>query len=192
MPQLTLRERCETDLPALWRWTHGETAPEWKRWDAPYFHAHDHAPPLTYAAYLERERAAGAPGPHRRVIALGDTCIGDVSRSEEAPAGGGWWELGITIFDPRHWGGGLGREALRQWTAATFADTGAHVLTLTTWSGNERLVRAAARAGYRECARIPEARAWQEQRWDSVKLATLRREWHNAGHDGQDSPGTGL
>ena len=81
---------------------------------------------------------------------------------------------------PAALGGGLGREALRQWTDRTFAETNAHVLTLTTWSGNERLIRSAARVGYRECARIPEARSWQKKRWDSVKLAALRQEWSGA------------
>ena len=72
---------------------------------------------------------------------------------------------------------GYGREALFQWTAATFQDTPAHVLTLTTWSGNLRMIRAAERVGYRECARIREARLWQGVRYDSVKLDLLRREW---------------
>ena len=78
------------------------------------------------------------------------------------------------IYDPAHWGGGLGREALRQWTNLTFAETDAHVLTLTTWSGNERMVRSAARVGYQECGRVPEARAWQGRRCDRVRLARLR------------------
>lgn len=54
-----------------------------------------------------------------------------------------------------------GTRALRLWTAVTFADTGAHILTLTTWSGNARMLRAA-------------------QRHDSVKLAALRRDWPGA------------
>ncbi len=121
------------------------------------------------------ERAnAQPPNPHLRILDLGGQCIGQVSRSEEAPAGGGWWDLGILIFDPAYWGGGLGTQALRLWTAATFAGTEAQVLTLTTWGGNERLIRAGERAGYHECARIPQARRWQGQRWDSVKLACLR------------------
>ena len=99
-----------------------------------------------------------------------------MSRYEEDPAGGDWWELGIVIHDPQHWGGGLGRGALRQWTQRTFNETNAHVITLTTWSGNQRMIRSAQRVGYRECARIPEARSWQGRRWDSVKLAVLRRD----------------
>lgn len=132
---------------------------------------------MSYEEYAAKVQALPAPNPNRQIIALDDKCIGMVTRSEEDPAGGGWWELGIVIYDPQHWGGGLGREALRQWTDRTFSETNAHVITLTTWSGNERMIRSAGRVGYRECARIPEAREWQGRRWDSVKLAFLRREW---------------
>ena len=178
MPALTLRERRPADLPMLWRWLHAEENPEWQRWDGPYFPKD--TPRKTLDEFLA---AARPPHPDQNIIALDGECIGTVTRYEEAPAGGGWWELGIVIFDPRHWGGGSGRQALRLWTDLTFAETDAHVITLTTWSGNERMIRAAQRVGYRECARIPEARLWNGQRWDSVKLGVLRREWENTGHD---------
>lgn len=60
---------------------------------------------------------------HRRSIALHNVCIDPVTRHEEAPESGGWWELGIVIYDPAHWGGGLGTRSLSLWTAATFAKT---------------------------------------------------------------------
>nr|WP_198170611.1 GNAT family protein [Deinococcus arboris] len=171
---LTLRDRQPGDLPVLWRWLHGEPSPAWQQWDAPYFHAARPPSTTTLELFMARVQAQ-EPSSDRRIIALDGQCIGQVTRDEEAPTGGGWWELGILIYDPQHWGGGLGTEALQQWTAATFAETGAHVLTLTTWDGNGRMIRAAERVGYRECARIPEARLWQGRRWDSVKLACLRR-----------------
>ncbi|GGK98692.1 GNAT family N-acetyltransferase [Deinococcus radiotolerans] len=176
MPTLTLRALQPDDLPTFHRWLHAERDPEWQRWDAPYFHAgRPQKEPLPFEAY--REQMLSRPdSPHLRVVALDGAAIGQVSRAEEAPAGGGWWDLGVLIFDPGHWGGGLGTQALRLWAEATFAQTDAHVLTLTTWSGNERLIRAAARVGFRECARIPQARAWAGRRWDSVKLAQLRGE----------------
>jgi RimJ/RimL family protein N-acetyltransferase len=111
------------------------------------------------------------------VIELGGRAAGTVSRSWQAPPEGGWLELGIVIFDPQWWGRGHGSEALREWTGLCFRETDAHVITLTTWSGNERMMRAALRVGYREAARIREARSWQDRRWDSVKFDLLRREW---------------
>lgn len=174
MPELTLRERLPADLPVLWRWIYAEAHPEWMQWDGPYFS--DKPQPMPYADYLAVQ-GGKRPNPNQNIIALGGACIGMVSRHEEAPTDGGWWELGIVIYDPQYWSGGYGTQALKLWTEATFAETSAHVITLTTWSGNTRMIRAAAKLGYRECARIPEARSWQGQRWDSVKLGMLRREW---------------
>lgn len=171
MPTLTLRPRLPDDLAVLWHWTRATPHPEWQQWDGPYFT--NKPSPVPFDDYVQ-DMQARPPQPHSRIIALDGQCIGQVTRFEEAPAGGGWWELGIVIYDPAHWGGGLGGEALRQWTDLTFAETDAHVLTLTTWSGNERMIRSAARVGYRECGRVPEARNWQGQRHDSVRLAQLR------------------
>ena len=176
MPELTLRARLPRDVPILYRWLHVEKNPEWQRWDGPYFAKQ--TAELSFDAYAGR--AAAHPWDEgQQIIALDGICIGSVSRSEEDPAGGGWWELGIVIFDPVHWGGGLGTRALQLWTTRTLEQTPAHVLTLTTWSGNLRMICAAEKVGYRECARIPEARAWNGQRWDSVKLAVLRQNWLN-------------
>ncbi|MPY65127.1 hypothetical protein F8S09_00255 [Deinococcus sp. SDU3-2] len=101
MPTLTLRERSPADLPTLHRWLHAEPDPEWKRWDAPYFHAARPASPLSLAEFTER-------------------------------------------------------------------------------------------VGYRECGRVPEARAWHGQRWDSVRLAQLRRGWETGRHAPPHSPGPDL
>lgn len=191
MPDLTLRERHAEDLPLLHRWLHTELEPEWQRWDAPYFHAARTPSPLSLPDFTARSLKEPL-SPHRRIIALDGMCIGTVTRAEEAPAGAGWWELGILIYDPAHWGGGLGTRALTLWTDATFRETEAHVLTLTTWGGNERMIRAAARVGYRECGRVPEARTWGGRRWDSVRLARLRRGWETGRHDHANSPGPDL
>lgn len=177
-----MRPRTEADLPTLWRWLHGEENPEWHRWDGPYFPKHRSRKTLEE---FKAEASLKPINPNRQIIALNGECIGMVTRYEEDPAGGDWWELGIVIYDPQHWGGGLGREALRQWTERTFSETNAHVITLTTRSGNERLIRSAGRVGYRECARIPEARSGQGRRWDSVKLSLLGREWRQ---DLKESP----
>ena len=39
------------------------------------------------------------------------------------------------------------------------------------------MIRAAERVGYRECARVHEARLWQGVRYDHVRLELLRAEW---------------
>jgi len=170
---VSLRSRTLADLPELWRWLYDAPDAEWKRWDAPYL---SHAlPELSYGDYV-----AGAisrpPTSDMQVIEIGGQARGMVTRSWEAPEEGGWLDLGIVIYDPAFWNGGHGTEALRLWTARCFEETPAHLLTLTTWSGNARMLASARKAGYRECARIPEARLYQGERYDSVKLARLRRE----------------
>lgn len=170
MTDVELRPLTEQDLPWLWQQSDDPVA-EWKRWDAPYLHVAEQREPLE--AFVERW-AGTLDSPHRRLIAVGHRPAGLVTRWEEPPAGGGWWELGIVIHDPGLWGRGVGTTALRQWTELTFVETDAEVLTLTTWSGNERMVRTGRRAGFSECGRVPRARLWAGRRWDSIRLARLR------------------
>lgn len=167
---LTLRPMAPADLDFLWTWMHGTPDAEWKRWDGPYFEAS--ASPSRDE--FDRQESSRFESQDRRIIEVDGEPTGVVTRFEEAPAGGGWWEVGIVIFDPRWWGKGVGRTALTQWLAATFDETDAHVVTLQTWSGNERMIASAKRCGFVECGRVPEARAWDGRRWDSVKMCALR------------------
>jgi RimJ/RimL family protein N-acetyltransferase len=172
-PLVSLRDRRPGDLPTLRRWLTDPQA-EWRRWDAPYFH--NAATSETLRAYVGR-LAESAPDADEQVIDVDGACVGMVNRSEEAPEGGGWWDLGILIYDPAHWGGGVGTRALGLWVQDTLDWTDAHVLTVTTWGGNARMIRAAQRVGFRECARVRGARMVGGQRFDSVKLDLLRGEW---------------
>ncbi|UBV43620.1 GNAT family N-acetyltransferase [Deinococcus taeanensis] len=170
---VTLRGRRPRDLPTLRRWLTDPDA-AWRAWDAPYLPAQETTASLQrYAEQL----ASSPPHPNERVIDVAGVVVGMVNRAEEDPAGSGWWDLGILIYDPAHWGRGLGARALSLWVQATLDETDAHVLTFSTWSGNERMLRAAARLGFREAARIREARAVGDRRFDAVRLDLLRREW---------------
>ena len=167
---IALRSVDAADLDFLWTWQHATPEAEWKLWDGPYFES-SAAPNRDEFDRQQRARLADL---NRRLIVVDGEPVGFVSRFEEDPVGGGWWELGIVIFDPRQWGRGVGQAALRQWLAVTFDETDAHVVTVQTWSGNERMIASAKRCGFLECGRIPEARSWNGQRWDSVKLCALR------------------
>src|SRR5687768_1189317 len=132
---MRIRERRDEDLPELWRWMFGTPDAEWRRWDGPYFRPSE---PVPLEAFVERARSR-PPDPNRRVIELDGRPAGTVSRSWEDPPEGGWLSLGIVIFDPACWGRGHGSRALRDWTGTCFRETEAHVISLTTWSGNERM-----------------------------------------------------
>lgn len=170
---VTLRGRRPRDLPVLRRWLTDPDA-EWRAWDAPYFHAG--ATTASLRTYVDR-LADLPPHPDERVIDLDGQCVGMVNRSEEDPPGGGWWDLGILVYDPAHWGRGVGTHALALWVDATLRETDGHVLTFTTWGGNERMIRAALRLGFQEAGRVREARVVGDRRYDSVRLDLLRTEW---------------
>ncbi|WCC80001.1 GNAT family protein [Cutibacterium equinum] len=165
-----IRPLVEEDLEWLWHWNVEVVDPQWKHWDGPYFGADDDR---SFDEFAEEWRSDLMMG-HRAVVTVDANRAGFVSRFEEPPVGGGWWELGIVLFQPALWGRGVGRRALRLWTEETFETTDAHVVTLTTWGGNGRMIHCANAVGYRECGRIPQARSWQGRRWDSVTMSLLR------------------
>ena len=168
---VTLRPRVAADLPELWRWMHATPGAEWKRWEGPYFH--DEPEAISLIEYTAKAESR-PPNPDVRIIEIGGLARGTVTRHWEAPQPGGWLDV---IYDPACWSGGHGTQALRLWTGASFRETPAHVITLTTWGGKARMIAAGSRVGYSECARIWEARLWQIVRYDSVKLDLLRAEW---------------
>lgn len=97
---VSLRGRRPRDLPVLTRWLTDPDA-AWREWDAPYLPAWDTTANLQrYAQTL----ASSPPNPNERVIDVGGVVVGMVNRAEEDPADGGWWDLGILIYDPAHWG----------------------------------------------------------------------------------------
>lgn len=169
-PHIDVIPLVEDDLIWLWHWNVEVPAAEWKRWDGPYFGDVDDR---DYREFAEEWRPRLASGDRALITVEGHRC-GFVNRFEEPPTGGGWWELGIVIFEPELWGQGIGRAALRRWVNQTFEETDAHVLTLATWSGNSRMIRCAQRLGFTECGRVPEARFWGGRRWDQVTMALGR------------------
>ncbi|MEE4492373.1 GNAT family N-acetyltransferase [Streptomyces sp. BE230] len=93
--------------------------------------------------------------------------------------------VGVTIGSRDHWGGGYGSEALKLLVGHLFGAFGLHRIELDTWSGNERAVRAFAKAGFREEGRRRETVLVAGKRYDTVLFGMLREEW--AGSVAQDS-----
>ncbi|WP_206680394.1 GNAT family N-acetyltransferase [Flaviflexus huanghaiensis] len=169
---VTLRPETRDDWPWLWHWRHEEEDPDWKRWDSPFLHEQTHT--LTFSEFTMRRGLNARLG---AIIEHDGRPVGYVTRGELAPLGGGWWDWGIVIFDPADRRNGVGTRAGRLWIDDTFRRTNAHVLTLTTWSGNDAMIATGESLGFVECTRIPEARLWQGTRYDSVQMAMLRRDW---------------
>jgi len=103
-----IRPLVEDDLEWLWHWNVEVVAPEWKQWDGPYFGSDDDC---SFAEFAEEWRLGLMSG-HRAVVTVGGDRVGFVSRFEEPPAGGGWWEVGIVLFRPTIWGVWRGASSL--------------------------------------------------------------------------------
>lgn len=174
-PHVILRDRTPQDLEAIEPLILDAQA-EWRRWDAPYLSTAMTTETMT--AYVEQWRTT-LPDADEQLIVVNDLPIGMVNRNEYEPEGGGWWDLGILIVNSAYWNSGIGTKALTLWIEDTWQWTNAHVLTVTTWSGNIRMIKAAEKLGFRECMRVREARVVQEQRYDSIRLDLLRSEWLN-------------
>jgi RimJ/RimL family protein N-acetyltransferase len=165
------------DLAVYRAWQRPDAA--WKAMDGPYY-------PLPTEEELDRLVAkhtalleAGPTDPLRRfAIALRSTdeLIGTVSRnwiSQET----NWPEVGITIFDPAHWGQGIGFEAMSLWVDLLFREHPEIVrLDMRTWSGNPRMMRLAEKLGFQLEARFRKARVVGGEYYDGLGYGLLREE----------------
>jgi RimJ/RimL family protein N-acetyltransferase len=86
-------------------------------------------------------------------------------------------ELGIVIGEKDCWGKGYGTEATRLMLDYGYTVLGLHNIMLTTYSFNERAVRAYQRAGFRVMGRRREARRMGGQAYDVVYMECLATEF---------------
>ncbi|SFU29844.1 Protein N-acetyltransferase, RimJ/RimL family [Alicyclobacillus macrosporangiidus] len=173
---LVLRPIEERDHAVLWHFIHGRPDPEWKKWDAPYF-------PLEYRDFesfcrqLQERLDADEGVPSRLVIEVSRAVIGTVSYYwEHKPSN--WLEVGIVIYDPAFWNGGIGTRALRLWIDHLFKSMPSLPrIGLTTWSGNERMMRCAEKLGMKLEGRLRKCRYYNGAYYDSIRMGVLREEW---------------
>ncbi|SDJ12810.1 GNAT family N-acetyltransferase [Salimicrobium halophilum] len=88
-----------------------------------------------------------------------------------------WLETGIVIYDSDYWNGGYGSEAYKLWIDYLFEATTLHRVGMSTWSGNDRMIKVAQKLGMKEEARIRRAREVDNRYYDAVKMGILREEW---------------
>jgi putative hydrolase of HD superfamily len=181
-----LRYWCTQDLEAYGAWL--QPGHEWQQLDGPYY-PRANTPKIQKKIEALRERIEKAQWPTpcfdlAVVDRQSDRLIGRVSRywqSEETL----WLSIGITIFDPRDWGRGLGFEALGGWTGHLFNSMPELLrLDLRTWSGNRGMMRLAEKLGFREEARFRRARIVDGEPFDGMGYGILREEWTAAYPDG--------
>lgn len=172
--KVELRHADEKWLKDLYYWKYEEEQQEADKWNGPYIPKehlgwHDFCQQqqnqfLFYDVY------------NQLIITVKDRFIGTVG-CYWVDQNTDWLETGIVIYDPAYWNGGYGTEAYKLWIDYLFENTNLHRLGMSTWSGNQRMMKVAERAGMKEEARIRLARQVDGEYYDAIKMGILRSEW---------------
>ncbi|MCK4306125.1 MAG: GNAT family N-acetyltransferase, partial [Candidatus Eisenbacteria sp.] len=172
--RVCLRDVCASDLEDYKRWfTPGKP---WQAWDAPWENTKENL--ARFRVQLLKRLQEPPPDPRTRLeieTAEGRHLGWVTSCSADQHTHGR--ECGIDIAEEGAWGQGLGREALTLWVGYLFSAHGLSRVGLGTWSGNERMIRLAARIGMREEARFAAARQFAGHIYDGVRWGVTREEW---------------
>lgn len=176
---IILRDLKLTDLAQYAHWQ----APghRWQEFDGPYYARL--SPEALKARLKGMEQAIthnSHPFPRQRMVIadrVTDQLIGMVVWYWES-AESNWASIGISIYDEKYWGKGIGYQALGLWTGYLFAAMPAIVrLDLRTWSGNLGMIHLAKKLGYQLEACFRDARMVKGQYYDGLAFGILRREW---------------
>lgn len=177
--KVILRDIRPDDLDVLYFWNYEADDRDHLNWNGPY----KPLDPLTKEEFKTQPR-------YQESLALVDT---DAPRTElmieidgELRGSVGrywvsevtnWCEIGIVIYDSRYWSNGYGSEAFQMWIDYLFANMNTVRLGIGTWSGNERMMKLAARCGMQLEARVRKARIVRGEYYDAIKMGMLREEW---------------
>jgi len=178
-----LRDMKHDDLEAVEHWMH--PSHEWHKTNGPYY------PPTPaeeipgmIEKFAERIDKAEYPTPRHRLMIADlhtDEIMGMVTRywiSEET----NWTATGIVVWNPEHWGKGIGYDAFGLWCDYLFKNEPKFVrLDLRTWSGNFGMMRLAEKLGFTLEARFRDARIVNGEYYDGLGYGILRSEWEVRG-----------
>ncbi|KIL21847.1 hypothetical protein C2W58_01152 [Bacillus pumilus] len=171
---VSIRPLDETDLEVVWHLKFKASDQSYRKWNAPYFHEHE----IPLAAFKKRYVQDDAIPPKLYGIVIGGELKGTVSYYWENERTR-WLECGILIYDSRFWNGGVGTKALNLWINELFSHIDIPRIGLTTWSGNERMMRCAEKCGFTLEGRLRMVRYYQGEYYDSMRYGMLREEWQS-------------
>jgi RimJ/RimL family protein N-acetyltransferase len=178
---IRLRHYTLADVDTYRRWLQPDK--EWHRWNGPYgdlitVQEADAACARLAGSIEDGSYAMQAPVQRAAIVTAEapDQLIGTVSWHWEAEESD-WRRMGLAVYDPGIRGRGIGTAAFRVWTGYLFATTDVVRLDYATWSGNERMLAVGRRLGFTEEGRFRDAREVRGERYDSVVMGVLRREW---------------
>ncbi|MFC9707892.1 GNAT family N-acetyltransferase [Paenibacillus sp. NPDC056933] len=176
--ELVLRSVEKEDLSELYELIYSEVEPEWKQWDAPYYALeHESYEDFKHGMLNRLEATQGPSEPSSiRIIELNGQMVGTISYYwEHRPSM--WLEMGIVLYRSAQWGHGIGTRVLQMWSSHLFEQLPLARVGLTTWSGNERMMRSASKAGLQVEGRMRRCRIVNGKHYDSIRMGMLREEW---------------
>ena len=162
-------------LDTLYYWKFEEPEQLSKRWNGPYIKETYETREAYRARMYKHAMLTTDVWQHLCIVVDGKT-IGEVM-AYWVDKNTDWLELGIVIYDPAYWEAHIGTEVFQLWVDYLFESNVVHRLGISTWSGNVRMMKLAARVGMVEEARIREARVVDGVRYDAIKMGILRSEW---------------
>lgn len=171
--KVILRPLKTEDLSLLWENIYGESNPEWKEWDAPYFTLETVPFDRWEQSQCKKIREKDYSS---LLIDVDGQAIGMVTFYwEHEPSR--WLECGIVIYRLEYWNGGYGTEALKLWVNHVFENNNVARVGITTWSGNKRMMKAAEKVGMQLEGRMRKCRYYNGVYYDSIRMGVLREEW---------------
>src|SRR5699024_1432591 len=151
-----------------------EEAPEWKRWDAPYFPHEAKA----FEEFIEEIGPGWIGKENFWVITSNGIVCGIVSYYFEDEQSH-WLEMGIVLHESGSWNKGIGTRALKLWMGHIFNHLSVARVGITTWSGNHRMIRVGEKLGMKREAQIRKVRFYEGNYYDSIRMGILREEWED-------------
>lgn len=173
--RVTLRIATADDLEKIYYWKYVDEEQASKKWNGPYI-PEVHLTKETFLSQWQQEQALYPNIPSSLVMTVNNEFIGTVG-AYWVDQNTHWLETGIVTYNPQYWNGGYGSEAYALWIDFLFEQTPLHRLGMSTWSGNERMMRVAEKLGMQIEARIRDARIVDGIFYDAIKMGILRSEW---------------
>ncbi|WP_117168019.1 GNAT family N-acetyltransferase [Paraliobacillus sediminis] len=173
--KVVLKEASQEDIDTLYYWRYEEEEQSAKKWNGPYI-PENFLTKNDYKLSWKNNTALYSGVPDTLVILVGDKLIGTVG-AYWIDRNTNWLETGIVIYDKNYWNGGYGYEAYKLWIDFLFKSTNLHRLGMSTWSGNDRMMKVAEKVGMQVEARIRDARIVDDTYYDAIKMGILRKEW---------------
>ena len=179
---MILRDMVESDIDDYVRWFTTET--EWTRWDAPWepVEGDETAQRTEWTEYFESVRKLPedelrwkfeieSNGRHigwvSSYLINGDYEWIAVSAVQDGQTV--YRAVGIEICEPDIWGRSAGVAALQAFIQY-YADNGCGEIYTQTWSGNQRMLRCAAKLGFEVCGRNVGKREVNGEKYDGLTL----------------------